>query len=861
MNRNVLNWLTEQAPQARHALVLTHNINFLFVQTILLPKLRAAGNPRVTIFADAGCATAAWRQDRALLDGLGIRYRVVLVDMGPYRRFHPKALLLADRERAALAIGSGNLTFGGMSSNREGWTFAVSEGEGGHRIAAFRDYLSDLLERVPLAEPLRDAFDAIFDPDNAWVENLAAPAGLATAPASPHILDQLAAVAGEVRAVTVLAPYYDDRGEALAEIAKRFAAPVTALLQPGRAGLWTGAATALPANVILKSVQNPGERPAFIHAKVLALHRDDDVLLAVGSANCSVAALLSDADRGNAELMAFEAVSHEVAETFLGELTVTDQAPDLPQERPSEDWPDEERPALRILAARAEGGELEIAFKADQRVRDLVVVSDGEWPVRQLDMEQGVARLAMPVRPRTVSLRATMADGSCLISPESWVDDEASLAAPATLRRVFRKLTEAQEPGADPAHRYQAILEAFHEYLRDPEAARRGIRRGDKDGDGPSPYDPASVFDDSFGTGGLAAVRGLAGGADVPSSPLAIIEALFAVGMGVGVAQTPPPEDGGESGEPPDSDVEDASLIRRNRPSPDAKAAAAVRRAVGRVEQALLDPAFVKARAPELLEADIALAALLLVMGLTERHLEESIYRETTRRLWGVLFFGKGSVGGAIPDRHAALCDDAARADFVTAFASSRLTAALALWSVTEWAVGDADALWFQLSAARLHARCPWIFAAADPDRLIDGLQTMSSTFLPPNEQAVVVDAWRRVVRAGTALEVLQKGLKQGSRNAFSGAVRSPWLDPSELVWTACGLALPVDRTQRDASRNISVRLLGAETQTRFRTSYVFAVRDLITANVLDLPTGAEAEILRLLGGFAAVGAEAFALR
>lgn len=113
MNRNVLTWLTERVPDARHAIILTHNISFLFTQSVLLSKLRTAGNPRVTIFADATCAASSWRQDRAVLSGLGVQYRVVPVDLGPWRRFHPKALLLADRTLAALAVGSGNLTQGG----------------------------------------------------------------------------------------------------------------------------------------------------------------------------------------------------------------------------------------------------------------------------------------------------------------------------------------------------------------------------------------------------------------------------------------------------------------------------------------------------------------------------------------------------------------------------------------------------------------------------------------------------------------------------------------------------------------------------------------------------------------------------
>jgi hypothetical protein len=52
MRRNVLNWLSQQFTDATHAVVLTHNIDFLFVQSVLVPRLRWAGNPRLTIFAD-----------------------------------------------------------------------------------------------------------------------------------------------------------------------------------------------------------------------------------------------------------------------------------------------------------------------------------------------------------------------------------------------------------------------------------------------------------------------------------------------------------------------------------------------------------------------------------------------------------------------------------------------------------------------------------------------------------------------------------------------------------------------------------------------------------------------------------------
>ena len=84
-----------------------------------------------------------------------------------------------------------------------------------------RDMIAFAAER-PIAEPLRDAVEDIFDPENSWVPICHYLPGWRCAPASLTILDQIAAGAGKVQSVTLLAPYFDDCGEALSEIARRF---------------------------------------------------------------------------------------------------------------------------------------------------------------------------------------------------------------------------------------------------------------------------------------------------------------------------------------------------------------------------------------------------------------------------------------------------------------------------------------------------------------------------------------------------------------------------------------------------------------------------------------------------------------
>lgn len=293
MRRNVLGWLCQQFADASQAIVLTHNIDFLFVQSVLLRQLRSAGNPRLTIFADANCAASTYGDQRPVLEGLGVRYRVVPVELGPMRRFHPKAVLLSNRQRVACAIGSGNLTHGGMSANHEIWTVGTSDGEGAGLLAGLRDYLTRLVALLPIAGPLRDSVNAFFDEEAAWITGLPPASGLATAPSERSILDQIADHAtGAIQSISVLTPYFDEGGAALAELRRRFGVPVTVRLQPGRVGLSRIAAEALPEGIKLSTVDCPPERrPSFIHAKVYGFHRASDVVLAVGSANCSRAGL------------------------------------------------------------------------------------------------------------------------------------------------------------------------------------------------------------------------------------------------------------------------------------------------------------------------------------------------------------------------------------------------------------------------------------------------------------------------------------------------------------------------------------------------------------------------------------------
>jgi hypothetical protein len=842
MRRNVLGWLSHEFTDASDALVLTHNIDFLFVQCVLVPRLRWAGNPRLTIFADASCAASAYMDQRVFLDGLGVLYRVVPVDLGPTRRFHPKVLLLSNRQRAACAIGSGNLTHGGMSANHEIWTFGTSDGDGASLLAGLREYVRRLVALLPLADPLRDSIDALFDEEQAWVADLPRASGLATSPSDRSLLDQIADIAtGEIQSISVLTPYFDEDGAALTEIRRRFGAPVTVWLQPGREGLSSITAAALPEGIALKTIDCPEERqPSFIHAKVFAFHRPDDVVLAVGSANCSRAGLLAAGHWGNAELMVVNSVVPQVFTELFGDLVQSEATPNLPENTPSDEW-EVDIPRLRILAARHEGDRLDVAFKSFQPLSYLVVeAEEGVWPATHVDHASGLAMFPMSRILRSIILTGTTAAGEHLRSSEAWVDDETSLAAPASLRRLIRRVRDAETLGGESAGEFRAILDRFRDYLRDPGASRWRMRGRSAVDKPPAPYDPASVFSEEFGKRAGPTPRQTDFGFE-RKGVLAIIEALFAVSSGVAGTPTDP----GTSGEDPDPAAEEEKLISRPKAPPETKVKEQLRRTLRNVEAALIDPAFIEARRPWLLGEDIALAAILLVQGLADGYLEVELYRATTRRLWSELFFGSEGFGSGTITRRLDEIEADDRAAFITAFASPKLSAALTLWSLTEWNADDPEALWFRASAAQMQHRHPWLFGSAPPEAVAAELESQAASLLPANKQGLVNAAWVGLIRSGEALRLLYQALAPLQHLELIRRVTTKEVGAHELLWQANTLAFPVQTYRRESSVRAEVRFLGDSSIRKFKGDHLVPVQDLLANGVISLPILAAKEIGR----------------
>ncbi|MCQ2005697.1 hypothetical protein [Rhizobium sp. NRK18] len=473
IEKNVIEAVCSGVQKAGTAIVLTHNIDFLFVESILLPRLRDLGSPQLTIFADAACAANTFHMQERLVTKLGTRYRVVAVDLGNARRFHPKAIFLYGDTSASLAVGSGNATHGGWSSNQEVWSDFLFPGDGGPEIAAFIPYLERILDCVPSAGQIKaETLGNLSLASNSWCATLPAPGGLAWTPQAKPLLEQILDIVGRhVASIDILSPYFDPSATALSHLAALSKGSVRAFLQPRKAGLSSDLAAALPPNVRLQTIEADTEerRYKFIHAKSYAIHTQTGRFLVVGSANCSSAALLAGDAWGNAELMSVQATNEQEIAEFWSGYNLTDAAPSLPDVHPSEEWA-VETVELRILSARRNGDRLQVFFKAQNEIIELHACAQGlnsqMLPAIELYSDRAVFLISGMIS--SIWLSSTLPDGTTITSAPSWIDDESALSVGGPERSFRERLEGAAVRGSLLGGEFLAVLELFDQHIQKP---------------------------------------------------------------------------------------------------------------------------------------------------------------------------------------------------------------------------------------------------------------------------------------------------------------------------------------------------------------------------------------------------------
>ena len=867
------------AKDVTNAVILTHNIDFVFLQSVVIPALRRCGQPALTVFADAECAAEAFPHQLRVLRDLGSRYRVVPIAMHPGFRFHPKALLLSGPEKATLLVGSGNLTFGGWRENGEVWLRYDTDSDGTGPFAALRNYLQDVLARVPLRESVEAEVEETFDPNTrAWAAELGEPDALiGRAAAGPPLLDRMKEILGArpVERLFVCTPYFDPDAEALRAMANALRAPETSVfVQSKRTTLMQDAAATLGETFKLVAVEfhhtekaeSEGEdrtRYAFVHAKFYAVESGDSVLACVGSANCSRAALTIPGTACNAELMGVRELSKsEFKRSLLDELIIGNAEPELlstPIEPPAEKTTND---YVRIRGARFDLGTIQIAFDCGAQTAVRFAELDGQ---RTDIFNEGHGRVRVDTtHPHRVAVLVADCRGAEIRSSPHWIDNEADLGASARGRSLAEAIHRRVRGGVWSIGSLTDVLTELCRHLQYmPKAMswrRASGEKKDGRGTGPVEFVWEDVFSDSYGL----SMRSFLPNRHQLSSDERIGGLRSLILRWYGITQPEHEQDPEGADDVPSHDTAVTTVDDDGDPSADRPAALPksmprvaptppsdrerkrVQKIVNLVVSRMSDTEFLSERPPTLLSGDLKIVALLLRAGLADDWLTEQEFFDATLGIWLPLFFNavEEKYTGWLERRHQSAEDPQ---EFADSMRSVELSAALACWalSVPERSTSPEHTR-FALACILAVARLPWIWQTGGPREIA---RQVADVFAHTSDR---VDAdwqsiekrWLTLIRRGRALGLLHNAILRTHIVELRTRIRQTQVNQGELLWQGrYGFCVATEDCQRIKDEKGTVVILQqADATKKFLGNWLMPVAGMLGDQVLGsaaLPTEA----------------------
>ena len=284
-----------------HSAVLTcYTFDPLFFESVYLPCLRTLGITNVIVLMEATMYDTLLADTAYACHPVRLtNYTLVRQENRHHGVFHPKISLLVGAKEGALLVGSGNLTFSGMSENEEVWNaFHVKGAQSPHYPLLFKAW--------EYAKVLCQDSCPLVQRQLAWIESLSP--WLSKEPVTPHaslasgetswllynspsagIIDQMAQLIGteSVQSVTVVTPFYDPEGQAVRAIQARFhPQSLHCVLDFDRQRIPYGLLkTANEVNFYRYTGKNP------LHAKLILVETEHDTWLLSGSANAGSKAL------------------------------------------------------------------------------------------------------------------------------------------------------------------------------------------------------------------------------------------------------------------------------------------------------------------------------------------------------------------------------------------------------------------------------------------------------------------------------------------------------------------------------------------------------------------------------------------
>lgn len=364
------------------AIVTCYSFDPVFYSSFFRPQLNARGIINQVVLIDAGCLDEAKENEQ--LSGLPGSpfegYTPLRIECPTGGVFHPKIGFYVGEKRITAVIGSGNLTYSGMSYNDEAWcAFSISSADSADApvIASMWSYLKSIIGRQSITSAelqvswmlensaLLRSIDSITL-SGATVPDAEGESFMFSAnTGSGAIFDSLVQAVGDsqVKSIKICAPFFDMNGTAIKRIADTFSpSRIDCLVHPEESTLPVKLDRGSYPSIRFfrfelrkDSSKTPEEKNRkYVHAKMIQIETESGTIFAIGSANASIQALGGDGKYSNDE--ADIIITSTKGRDFLKELgiTVLDEIADISGYQQSSKSDEQKRPAPQVVLSNCE---------------------------------------------------------------------------------------------------------------------------------------------------------------------------------------------------------------------------------------------------------------------------------------------------------------------------------------------------------------------------------------------------------------------------------------------------------------------------------------------------------------------------
>lgn len=299
--------------QWEHVLIMTYGMNLSFFENALLPQFSAKCRNKIIIgdgqrYLDT-CQTYAhgglvrYLNQLYVAEGIFVRHAA-----------HAKLILLTDKVKGRLLVGSGNLSLGGFASGGElfcQYQYDETDQASLNAFLAVKELLEWIINKSYISAQAQTHILRLLNHENTpWLYNrLSSNIYPVRHNAHTSFLEQLKDVVGneKIKELIVLSPFYDREAIALSTLLEAFHPDRTVLLmQQNCTSVDLQYLERILADfqgyIEVRQFELSSKERTYIHAKLYLLKTEIRAICLQGSPNLSTVAMLLNADKGNIEL-------------------------------------------------------------------------------------------------------------------------------------------------------------------------------------------------------------------------------------------------------------------------------------------------------------------------------------------------------------------------------------------------------------------------------------------------------------------------------------------------------------------------------------------------------------------------------